>query len=234
MIDQRSGVSHVTCATRTLANAEHLPNALKMNSQPCCKVHFNLAKLKSCNVRSGQERDSSTSRRRKKIKIFFCYHSQCVFDVRISPAFGASLPATGSCHSLMAACSLPTTEADLLHLLDLDNCKDSDTISAFSLVNTPLGVSSLGHSTQGPMACRMVPSQGMFTSPLLSTPVQTGGDSCLPGGGWGVGGAGGIFSPETCSKASSNIRPSFVSKNAESPQVCIFIEEADIKSLCLG
>jgi hypothetical protein len=41
---------------RPLANAEHLPDALKMHSQLCCEVHLELAEYKSTNVRAGQER----------------------------------------------------------------------------------------------------------------------------------------------------------------------------------
>jgi hypothetical protein len=67
-IDQRSGVSHVSCVTKTLANAQHLPDALKIHSQPCCKVHPNSAELKSYNVRSGKECNSSSSRWRKRFK----------------------------------------------------------------------------------------------------------------------------------------------------------------------
>jgi hypothetical protein len=72
-IDQGSGASHVSCDTRTLVNAEHLPVALKMHSQPCWKVHLNSAESKSYDVRSGKERDFSTSRQRKRFKKFLSH-----------------------------------------------------------------------------------------------------------------------------------------------------------------
>ncbi len=41
--------------TSFLTNVEHQPDALKMHSQLCCKVHLNSAKLKGYVARSGQE-----------------------------------------------------------------------------------------------------------------------------------------------------------------------------------
>ncbi len=41
--------------TSSLTNAEHQPDALKMHSQLCCKVHLDLAELKGYIARPGQE-----------------------------------------------------------------------------------------------------------------------------------------------------------------------------------
>ncbi len=116
-----------------------------------------------------------------------------------------------------------------LCLLDLDNCEDNNKISAFSLINAPSAVSSLG-STQGALARAAASAQGTPTVPVSSMPVCTFAQSQ----GGGVGGVGGVgVSPSTkaSTKGIENSLSSFVPKNTKSPQVCcIFINEFVVSS----
>jgi hypothetical protein len=115
------------------------------------------------------------------------------------PTSGCPSPASaGRCswalagrHSPAPSCSSTPTKEALLHLLDLDDCKDEDSDNNFSLLNAPSAVSSLGRSTRSASACAAATPKGKSPVPVSSTPVCVGGRTRLSEGG-GIGGCGGV------------------------------------------
>ena len=163
-----------------------------------------------------------------------------------SPALaGRRSPALAACRSPAPPRSSNRAEADLLRLLDLDDCKEQESDDDYSLLNAPSAsaVSSLGRSTRSASAHTASPSEGTSPVPESATPVCMGG-RMRSGGDEGVGGVGGFGlrpAPRKSAKASS-ISPAkaespskaFATKNADTPQLCIFLETTDSKTLCLG
>ena len=156
---------------------------------------------------------------------------------RRSPAalIGRRLPAP--------PCSSTPTEETLLRLLDLDARDDDDSDDDYSFLNAHSAISSLGHSSCSRMARAALPSEGTSPVPLFATPVRTGGKphAHREGGIGGFGGGGIRPATRTSTKAHSGSTanaesPSkiFIPKNADTPQVCIFIAKAERKALCFG
>jgi hypothetical protein len=163
-----------------------------------------------------------------------------------SPASaGRRSPAPAACRSPAPPRSSNRAEADLLRLHNLDNREEQESDDDYSLLNAPSAsaVSSLGRSTRSASAHTASPSEGTSPVSVSATPVHMGGRtrSGREGGVGGVGGVGLCSAPRRSAKASS-VSPAkaespskaFATKNADTPQLCIFLEKADGKTLCLG
>jgi hypothetical protein len=160
------------------------------------------------------------------------------------PPSGQYLPAAGACSDVSLCAALPAAlAADLLHLLDVDNRCDSNELSFFTLLHAPSTVSlfpslsALCYMTRQRTAAASMATQGASILPLPSMPLRTGGGNSffLQGGdvGW-VEGVG--SSPSTrANTRGGRVSPSGSTlKGTGITQQCIFINNTNVKTLCLG
>jgi hypothetical protein len=160
------------------------------------------------------------------------------------PPLGRYLPAAGACSDVSLRAALPAAAAvDLLHLLDVDDRGDANKLLSFTLLHAPSTVSLLPllsasrYMTRQRTAAASTATQGASILPSSSTPLHTGGGNSFFLQGGDVEGVEGVgSSPSTrANTRGGRVSPSGSTlKGTGVAQQCIFINDTNVKTLCLG
>jgi hypothetical protein len=185
-------------------------------SQPCCKsVSSFSAELKDYVARPGQESALGQLAAARKIQENFYFtltwHGCQVISASRPPSGRHSPASAPGRRSPATPRSLPlSAEERLLRLLNLDDCHDTDSEDAFSLLNAPSVSASMSRSTTRGMTARSaVPSEGTSPVPVSATPVRTGGRNR------GEGGVGGGRERPATRASAKGARPVVPAKAAQ-------------------